>query len=190
MQVLLFQRKMNALSKEMSVPLRCFASIERDRLLVAVILVLRWLVMKRRGLAKVPFAILGINNLMFGPLPISPHPGKQPHPLQYLPRWSWSLSELSESVIAPSSLQVSSCQSVLWIIISALDECDKQGDSCPSGLQCLKQASGSHVCGCSAGYKVIGEGEWRSCQGIIAKGSYPVAIYVYLGQREVREDWG
>ena len=54
MQVLLFQRKMNALSKEMSVPLRCFASIERDLLLVAVILVLRWLVMKRRGLAKVP----------------------------------------------------------------------------------------------------------------------------------------
>ena len=53
-QFLLFQRKMNALSKEMSVPLRCFASIERDRLLVAVILVLRWLVMKRRGLAKVP----------------------------------------------------------------------------------------------------------------------------------------
>ena len=51
---LLFQRKMNALSKEMSVPLRCFASIERDRLLVAVILVLRWLAMKRRGLAKVP----------------------------------------------------------------------------------------------------------------------------------------
>lgn len=53
-QFLLFQRKMNALSKEMSVPLRCFASIERDRLLVAVILVLRLLAMKRRGLAKVP----------------------------------------------------------------------------------------------------------------------------------------
>ena len=53
-QFLLFQRKMNALSKEMSVPQRCFASIERDRLLVAVILVLRWLVMKRPGLAKVP----------------------------------------------------------------------------------------------------------------------------------------
>ena len=53
-QFLLFQPKMNALSKEMSVPQRCFASIERDRLLVAVILVLRWLAMKRRGLAKVP----------------------------------------------------------------------------------------------------------------------------------------
>ena len=80
---------------------------------------------------------------------------------------------------------MNSCQSILWIIISALDECDKQGDSCPSGLQCLKQANRSHVCGCSAGYKVIGEGEWRSCQGIIAKGSYPVAIYVYLR----REKW-
>ena len=54
MQFLLFQPKTNALSKEMSVLLRCIASIERDLLLVAVILVLRWLVMKRRGLAKVP----------------------------------------------------------------------------------------------------------------------------------------
>ena len=53
MQFLLFQPKTNALSREMSVPLRCIASIEKDLLLVAVILVLRWLVMKRRGLAKV-----------------------------------------------------------------------------------------------------------------------------------------
>ena len=82
-QFLLFQRKMNALSKEMSVPLRCFASIERDRLLVAVILVLRWLAMKRRGLAKVPllFWVSIIWCLVCSPfLPIPPHPGKQPTP--------------------------------------------------------------------------------------------------------------
>ena len=58
MQFLLFQPKTNVLNKEMSVPLRCIASIERDLLLVAVILVLRWLVMKRRGLAKVSLLFL------------------------------------------------------------------------------------------------------------------------------------
>lgn len=183
-QFLLFQPKMNALSKEMSVPQRCFASIERDRLLVAVILVLRWLVMKRRGLAKVPLLFWVSIIWCLVRSPFLRTPANNPLPPITATMVVTFERPLSESVIAPSSLQVNSCQSVLWIIISALDECDKQGDSCPSGLQCLKQANGSHVCGCSAGYKVIGEGEWRSCQGIIAKDSYPIAIYVYLERKK------
>lgn len=72
-----------------------------------------------------------------------------------------------------------------------MDECDKQGDSCPSGLQCLKQVNGSYACSCSAGYKVIGEGEWRSCQGIMhCKRLVPNRYLCVFGARKMREDWG
>ena len=187
MQFLLFQPKTNALSREMSVPLRCIASIEKDLLLVAVILVLRWLVMKRRGLAKVSL-LLWISIMWYL---VAPH-SKQPYftTLGTFFHKSFTGAFSSNSCHDMKFERTlweryrSILTTVSWITISALDECDKQGDSCPSGLQCLKQANGSHVCGCSAGYKVIGEGEWRSCQGIIAKDSYPIAIYVYLGQEK------
>ena len=51
------------------------------------------------------------------------------------------------------------------IIISAMDECEKAGEVCPSALQCLKQDDGSFACDCDANSKVVGEGDARTCQG-------------------------
>jgi len=51
------------------------------------------------------------------------------------------------------------------VIISAMDECEKAGELCPSALLCLKQEDGSFACDCDANSKVVGEGDARTCQG-------------------------
>ena len=50
-----------------------------------------------------------------------------------------------------------------------MDECVKAGDVCPSALHCLKQGDGSYACACDAeGFKVVGEGDARTCAGKIS----------------------
>ena len=52
-------------------------------------------------------------------------------------------------------------------VISAKNECVKQGDVCPSALLCLNR-NGSFACGCDPGFKVVGYEEARTCKGTIA----------------------
>ena len=53
------------------------------------------------------------------------------------------------------------------MIISALDECEKQGDFCPQHSTCTKKQDGSHACICKVNYKMEGTGETRACIGTI-----------------------
>ena len=49
-----------------------------------------------------------------------------------------------------------------------MDQCDKEGKSCPSNLKCIKKNE-SYTCGCErAGFTVKGDGEKRTCQGTSA----------------------
>ena len=52
-------------------------------------------------------------------------------------------------------------------IFPALDECEKAGDACPFPLQCQEQENATFACACDAGLKVVGEGDNRTCEGMV-----------------------
>ena len=64
-------------------------------------------------------------------------------------------------------------------IITAMDECEKAGDVCPSALHCLKQGDGSYACACDAkGFKVVGKGDARTCAGKLS--SFVMGDHTYF----------
>ena len=53
---------------------------------------------------------------------------------------------------------------LLMTLFLAMNECEKKGLTCPPALKCVKQKKG-YECGCNPGFKIVGVGNARTCEG-------------------------